>query len=129
MGENDDFRRLGASVAQELWGRERAERVASAADANTTDAFYDMGLMAWSIFKRPGLDLKTRLLITIAVDATGGWTGPLKHHIYAALNVGVERAQILETLTQIAPYVGLPPVNQAFGIARECFENHRPSSG
>ncbi|MGZ7096466.1 MAG: carboxymuconolactone decarboxylase family protein, partial [Methanobacterium sp.] len=61
------------------------------------------------IYSRPGLDLKTRELITIAA-ITALNTSPiqLKSHIKGALNIGCTREEIVEVLIQMAVYAGFP---------------------
>lgn len=85
------------------------------------------------IFQRPGIDAKTRELAAIsalaALSSTTSET-PLRVHIGAALNVGAERSEILETLYNLLPYCGYPGVRQAVAIAVEEFaKRDRPAPG
>ncbi|HEY9212460.1 MAG TPA: carboxymuconolactone decarboxylase family protein [Ancylobacter sp.] len=76
------------------------------------------------IFHRPGLDPATRELTACAALAARGSKAsqtPLRVHINAALNVGATRAQIVETLLNLLPYVGYPQVQDAMRIAGEEF--------
>lgn len=76
------------------------------------------------IFSRPGIDLKTRELSACAALAAVGSAAtetPLRVHINAALNVGVNREEILETLLNLSPYCGFPATQQAVRIAAEEF--------
>lgn len=75
------------------------------------------------IYTRPGLDLKTRELITIAAITTLG-TAPLqlKSHIKGALNVGCTREEIIEVLIQMAVYAGFPAALNGIYTAKEVFE-------
>ncbi|MEC9266349.1 MAG: carboxymuconolactone decarboxylase family protein [Pseudomonadota bacterium] len=76
------------------------------------------------VFSRGGIDLKTReLSACAALAAIGSATmeTPLRVHINAALNVGAGQDEIVETLLNLAPYVGYPAVQQAIGIAAEEF--------
>ncbi|WP_445946458.1 carboxymuconolactone decarboxylase family protein [Shewanella sp.] len=58
---------------------------------------------------RPGLDLKTREMITIASLITLGNAQPqLALHMKAALNIGVTPAELLEIVIQMAVYAGVP---------------------
>ncbi|MEV4743747.1 carboxymuconolactone decarboxylase family protein [Streptomyces sp. NPDC049555] len=63
---------------------------------------------------RPGLDPRTRYLVTLTALAVGGHTGELAAYARAALRAGVSAEEIEETLLQAAPYCGLPAVGAAF---------------
>ncbi|MGZ7043683.1 MAG: carboxymuconolactone decarboxylase family protein [Methanobacterium sp.] len=75
------------------------------------------------IYSRPGLDLKTRELITIAA-ITALNTSPiqLKSHIKGALNIGCTREEIVEVLIQMAVYAGFPAALNGVYSAKEVFE-------
>ncbi|MEL6061055.1 MULTISPECIES: carboxymuconolactone decarboxylase family protein [unclassified Methylobacterium] len=74
------------------------------------------------VFARPGLDLKTRELATVAALAAMGTAAPqLKVHMRAALRVGASRQEIVETVMQMIPYAGFPAALNAIGIARDAF--------
>jgi 4-carboxymuconolactone decarboxylase len=74
------------------------------------------------IMSRPGLDLRTRELATLAMlGAIGGCEPQLKVHIRGALNVGCTRTEIVETLLQLAVYAGFPRALNAMDCARQAF--------
>lgn len=75
------------------------------------------------IYNRPGLDIKTRELIIIASCAALGATGlgAVKMHIPAALRHGATRAEIVESLVQVAMAAGLPTALGALQAATEVF--------
>ncbi|HVZ79594.1 MAG TPA: carboxymuconolactone decarboxylase family protein [bacterium] len=75
------------------------------------------------IYTRPGLDLKTRQLLTIASLTTLG-SAPLqlKSHIKGALRVGCTREEIVETLLQMSVYAGFPKAMNAIYNAKEVFK-------
>jgi 4-carboxymuconolactone decarboxylase len=75
------------------------------------------------VYTRPGLDLKTRELVTIAaITALGTAPLQLKSHIKGALNVGCTREEIVEVLIQMAVYAGFPAALNGIYIAKEVFE-------
>jgi 4-carboxymuconolactone decarboxylase len=77
---------------------------------------------AWGeIWTRPGLPLKTRSLITIAMMVALNRNEELRLHLRAALNNGVTRKDIQEVLLQTAIYCGVPAANSAFRAAEEVF--------
>ncbi|MGI4841438.1 MAG: carboxymuconolactone decarboxylase family protein [Janthinobacterium lividum] len=75
------------------------------------------------IYNRPGLDIKTRELIIVASCAALGATGlgAVKMHIPAALRHGATRAEIVESLVQVAMAAGLPTALGALQAATEVF--------
>lgn len=75
------------------------------------------------IYNRPGLDLKTRELVIIASCAALGATGfgAVKMHVPAALRHGATRAEIVESLVQVAMAAGLPTSLGALQAASEAF--------
>jgi 4-carboxymuconolactone decarboxylase len=75
------------------------------------------------IYERPGLDLKSREIATIAALTAIGDTKPeLKDHIKGALNVGCERQEIIEVIIQMTVYAGFPRAINGMNIAKEVFE-------
>ena len=75
------------------------------------------------IYSRPGIDLKTRELATIASLTTLGYPrDQLKAHIHNALNVGCTKEQIIETILQMAIYAGFPAALNGLFAAKEIFE-------
>jgi 4-carboxymuconolactone decarboxylase len=74
------------------------------------------------IYSRPGLDLKSReIAVVAALTALGNATPQLKVHIQGALNVGVSRDEIVETIMQMAVYAGFPAALNGFAAAKEVF--------
>ena len=75
------------------------------------------------IYERPGLDLKSREIATIAALTAIGDTKPeLKDHIKGALNVGCQKQEIIEVIIQMAVYAGFPRAINGMNIAKEVFE-------
>lgn len=74
------------------------------------------------IYSRPGLDLKSReIAVVAALTALGNATPQLKVHIQGALNVGVCRDEIVETIMQMAVYAGFPAALNELAVAKEVF--------
>ncbi len=75
------------------------------------------------VYERPGLDLKSREIATVAALTTLGDTNPeLKDHIKGALHVGCNRQEIIEVIIQMAVYAGFPRAINGINIAKEVFE-------
>ncbi len=77
-------------------------------------------------YARPGLDLKSRYLATIAaLTALGGHTAPqLKVNIEGGLKVGLTQQEIGEVIWQMALYGGFPAAINALNSALEVFDRH-----
>ncbi len=74
------------------------------------------------ILCRPGLDLRTRQLATVAaLTALGTAVPQLKGHIDMALNVGCTRKEIVEVVMQMAVYAGFPAALNGMSAVKEIF--------
>lgn len=74
------------------------------------------------IYSRPGLDLRSREIATVAaLTALGNAAPQLKVHIAAALHVGLTQEEIIEVITQMAVYAGFPAALNGLFAAKEVF--------
>lgn len=72
------------------------------------------------------LDYRTKELATVALLTALGTARPqLKVHIYAALNVGGTREEVIEAIQQMAVYAGFPAALNGITAAREVFAERR----
>jgi len=75
------------------------------------------------IYSRPGLDLKSREIGTVAaLTALGNAEPQLRSHIQGALNVGCSRQEIIELILQMAVYAGFPVALRAMNTAKTVFQ-------
>ena len=75
---------------------------------------------AWGdVWQRPGLDLKTRSLVTVAMLTALGKQHELKGHVRGALNNGASIQEIQEVLLHATIYCGVPAAVDAFRTANE----------
>jgi len=78
---------------------------------------------AWgAIWTRPGLDKKTRHMLTLAMLAVLGKHDELAMHIRATRNTGVTREEVREVFLQVLAYAGAPAANSAFAIAKRVYK-------
>ena len=78
------------------------------------------------IYSRPGLDLRSREIATVAaLTAMGNAAPQLKVHIAAALHVGLTQEEIIEVMMQMAVYAGFPAALNGLFAAKEVFASHR----
>ncbi|MDO8840916.1 carboxymuconolactone decarboxylase family protein [Methanocalculus sp.] len=74
------------------------------------------------ILSRPGLDLRTRQIATVAaLTALGTAPVQLRAHIDMALSVGCTRDEIKEIIIQMALYAGFPAALNGMAAAQEVF--------
>jgi 4-carboxymuconolactone decarboxylase len=77
------------------------------------------------VWQRPGLVKHDRGLVTITSLISLYRTNELPFHLKRALENGVTRDEIIETITHLAFYAGWPPAMAALQIARRVFEDAR----
>lgn len=112
----------GKRVLGEIDG-EAGEKVVSALAGIAPDfATYLLEFPFGDIYSRPGLDVRSREIATIAaLTALGNAAPQLKVHIAAGLNVGLSRVEITETIMQMAVYAGFPAALNGLFAANEVF--------
>ena len=71
------------------------------------------------LYSRTVLTLPERQMVACAMLAALRATDELKLHVNAALNVGCDPRKITEIFFQLAPYAGMPAVNEALQVYRE----------
>jgi 4-carboxymuconolactone decarboxylase len=74
-----------------------------------------------SVWTRPGLDLPSRSICTLACLTALGREGPLRSHIQGALHVGLSPEEIVEVFIHATFYGGLPFTRAAIDMANEIF--------
>ncbi|WP_103717406.1 carboxymuconolactone decarboxylase family protein [Bosea psychrotolerans] len=120
-GANERFER-GLRALSEIDGHAGENVVDQLADIAPDFARYVIEFPFGDIYSRPGLDLRSREIATIAALAALGNAAPqLKVHIEACLNVGISREEIVEVLMQMAVYAGFPAAVNGLFAAKEVF--------
>ena len=113
----------GMEVRREVLGDEHVDRATDNATEFTRDFQELITEYAWgTIWTRPGLDRRSRSLITLTALVAGGHDEELAMHVRAALTNGLTVDEIKETLLQTAIYCGVPAANTAFRIAQGVIE-------
>ena len=112
---------------REVLGDAHVDRAAAGADDFTAEFQQLIARYAWGgIWTRPGLDRRSRSLITLTALVAGGHSEELALHLRGALNNGVTKDEIKELLLQTAIYCGVPSANTAFRIAQRVFAEEDP---
>ena len=113
----------GMKVRREVLGDAHVDR----ATANATDLTRDFQELiteyAWgTIWTRPGLDRRSRSMVTLTALVALGHDEELALHLRAAITNGLTVDEIKEVLMQTAIYCGVPAANTAFRIAQRVLE-------
>jgi len=78
-----------------------------------------------TLWTRPGLDLKTRTLITAISDASTGREPELAIHLRMARRQGWTEDELIEAILHLLGYVGAPLVRDAMLVASKVFAEIR----
>ena len=110
----------GKKVREKVVGRQHVERATSTQTDFDADFQTFITETAWgSVWARPGLDLRTRHLITIGILAALGSEQELKLHLSSIENTGTTWQDVREALLHVAVYAGIPAANSAIGVAKQ----------
>jgi 4-carboxymuconolactone decarboxylase len=117
----------GMQVRRSVLGNAHVGR-AEAAKTNLDAEFQDLiTRYAWGeIWSRPGLERRTRSLLTIGLMVALNRGDELRLHLRAAADNGVTPEEIREVLLHCAIYCGIPAANSAFHSASEILSENKP---
>lgn len=112
----------GMEMLQRVDGKGGEAVVNSLSDIAPDFARYLVEFPFGDIYARPGLDLRSREIATIAaLTAMGNAAPQLKVHIAAGLHVGLTQEEIVEVIVQMAVYAGFPAALNGLFAAKEVF--------
>ena len=110
----------GLATRKQVMGEDFVARAFGGATEFTAPIQQYITRNAWGdVWQRPGLDLKTRSLITVAMLIALGKQHELKGHVRGALNNGATPEELQEVLLHASIYCGLPTAVEAFRSAAE----------
>ena len=116
---------IGQEMLQRVDGKGGEAVVDSLRDIAPDFARYLIEFPFGDIYARPGLDLRSREIATIAaLTALGNAEPQLKVHIAAGLNVGLTQEEITEVIMQMAVYAGFPAALNCLFAAKAVFAAH-----
>lgn len=116
----------GQEMLQKVDGKGGDAVIESLQDIAPDFAQYLIEFPFGDIYSRPGLDLRSREIATVAaLTALGNATPQLKVHIGAALHVGLTQDEIVEVIMQMAVYAGFPAALNGLFAAKEVFASHK----
>lgn len=120
--ENLARRERGLEVARSIDGEAAQAVIDSLADISPALGHHIAAFGFGDVYARPGLEPRSRQLVTIGVlTALGGCEPQLRIHIGAALNVGLTREEVIEAILHASVYAGFPRALNAVFAAREVF--------
>ena len=112
----------GLALRKKVLGADYVEKSMASADDFSRPMQELSTEYCWGyVWTRPGLELRERSLINLAMISALNRPHELKLHVKAALNNGLTREQIREVLLQVAVYCGVPAGIDSTRIAREAF--------
>jgi 4-carboxymuconolactone decarboxylase len=118
---NEKFEK-GLALRKQVLGADYVEKSMASADSFSMPMQELSTEYCWGhVWTRPGLALRDRSLINIAMISALNRPHELKLHVKAALNNGLSREEIREVILQVAVYCGVPAGIDSTRIAREAF--------
>jgi len=112
----------GLALRKQVLGAEYVERSLAAADDFSRPMQELSTEYCWGyVWTRPGLSLRDRSLINLAMISALNRPHELKLHVKAALRNGLTREEIREVFLQVAVYCGVPAGIDSVRIASEAF--------
>jgi 4-carboxymuconolactone decarboxylase len=124
--EAGERRVAGEQVVREMFGEAFLHKN-MVVPAEGTGPGADMARLALEqcfgeIWSRPGLDRRSRSLVTLGVLMAQGHQWEVRNHVLGGLSNGLTPQEILEAVLQTVPYVGLPAAGQAMATAARAIE-------
>lgn len=120
----------GMAVRRDVVGDAHVDRAVAGTTKFTAD-FQDLiTRYAWGgIWTRPGLDRRSRSMITLTALVARGHHEELAMHVRAARRNGLTNEEVKEVLLQTAIYCGVPEANTAFRIANQVLTDYDAAEG
>ncbi|MCQ6247155.1 bifunctional 3-oxoadipate enol-lactonase/4-carboxymuconolactone decarboxylase PcaDC [Streptomyces malaysiensis] len=120
----------GIKVRREVLGDAHVDRAQSLADEFTDDFQDFITRYAWGeVWTRPGIDRRTRSVVTLTALAARGHLDELAFHTRAALRNGLTPTEIKEVLLHTGVYCGVPTANSAFAVAQRIIREETSPEG
>lgn len=127
MSKSETYEK-GAATRLEVMGPAMAEKMAETVYTGPvmeTFAEYATEAVFGMLWSRPGLDRKTRAMITVTTDVCSHCWPELEIHLRFALNLGWTEEELTEALLHLGGYIGVPAVREAMLIADRVFSEVR----
>lgn len=109
----------GVDLRRQMWGEAGVERLNQATSLNRPFEELVTESVFGALWHRPGLDLRTRSIVTLAALTALTKPNQLKVHIQGALANGVTVEEIREIIMHTSLYAGIPTGVEAMNAAKE----------
>ncbi|KAK4553993.1 hypothetical protein LTR86_008834 [Recurvomyces mirabilis] len=115
----------GIKMRYKVAGKEYVDQALKAADPDYGRHMQEyVTEVCWgSIWTRPGLELKTRSLLNIAMMCALNRSPELAVHTRGAMNNGATEEEIREVVLQASCYCGMPAGMEAFKVTGEAIKS------
>ena len=118
MTGNEESYQRGLKIRREVVGDAHVDRSLAAASEFARPLQEYVTATAWGqIWSRPGLDRRTRSLLTLAMLTALNRNHELAVHVRGAVTNGCTVSEIQEALLQTAVYCGAPAALESFRVA------------
>ena len=118
----EERRERGRKLLDEMLGKQQAsDTLEHWRQISPEFGEYVTEFLSGEIWSRPGLDRRTKSLVTIAVSAAMARPRALELNIRMATNNGATHQEVVETLLHIAPYAGFPACWEGLVLADKVF--------
>ena len=116
----DDVYATGLELRRSMFGAEATDQaIDSATDLNRPLQDMVTRYCFGEVWNRPGLDHKTRSMITLALLTALGKQNQLRVHLRGAIENGVSKEEIREVLLHSMIYAGVPAAVDSFATTAE----------
>lgn len=120
--DDESRRKEGEAARRAVLGDEWVDRSLANRDAFNADWVDYITRTAWGdVWRRPGLDRRSRSIVVLSVCVANGQWDEFRLHLRGALNNGLTKDEIKEILIQCAVYASVPAANHAFKEAAAFF--------
>jgi 4-carboxymuconolactone decarboxylase len=114
--DSRDLKSIGMKVRQKLLGQDGQKALEKLNKYSPTIARWAVENLFGEVYGNELIDLRTRSLCTISVLIALGNEGPLANHLRAALRIGITKEELVELITQMVWYAGIPAATRAINV-------------
>jgi 4-carboxymuconolactone decarboxylase len=118
MTDNKNYD-AGIGLRRKMWGEAGVERIEQATSFNRPFEDLVTESVFGSLWQRPGLDLRTRSIVTLTALTALSKPNQLKMHVQGALANGVTVDEIREIIMHTSLYAGIPTGVEAMNATKE----------
>lgn len=122
-GDGKDMFERGLEMRRQVLGAEHVDRSMAGVSDFSRPVQELVTEYCWgAIWTRPGLDLRTRSLLNLAMLTAMNRSHELAVHVRGAVTNGCSRDEIREALLQTLVYCGAPAALEAFRVAERVLD-------